>query len=1327
MISGFEFQFVQSMKRFLLTGLIALALPGIAAASSSTFFWPAVGYNGNWPPVIDATNFVNSGNFNVLVGRALTSGDQFDPFQTSGTLNYTNIGVITAVPGFDFSYHPYPEPPPIPGVPYDSRHMAANFVNLANGVNGGLITCAGAATNDILAVINTAKLFIRATNIINSGTLSLDNSQIVTLLLLDANNNIISGFNNLTGSSMKLLGDNVDLSYGTLSFTSSSVLSNQLFNVSPVAYGIGTDTNRDWNPGIDLGPNFALSSFVTLQSGGGGIINMLLNNATAYSLTTLIGTNAATVDAVYLEDVSDPSVTKNVYLPGDSTASVEWAAPYLDPHTHQMATNYLYLTDFFTEVATNTYPISGLPINYSFTQSATPLLAGPAAPNPTVFNNAIVTNLYSYVDVQLIPTLATTNSILGGAITNLPERIEITSRRSLNLTSTKISGPDYLALTCTNDYQGNVGAAISVPFSDINLGSSSGFLSISNLLPPLIPRWSGEIQAFTGRWSDTNTINGLSVSNDNRVLMVFSKVVPTTAPTVQDLRLHATNTLTISDSLHVTRNLSIDARTLIITTNDFSTALSAAGGLNVDNPNVFWSTSMPNIRNLINNGVIGGLNAMNFARGMVDPYSDPNTATPYIVFVNHGMVTNQGTFIAANAFLNDGFFDSGLSGSFILRGGCATLTNGTIRAVSGNVSITANSLLASNVNIHAGGSLELSVADCISDGYALFNQFGHTSLTNAPTNGGVTNGNAWVADGGFNLWTKPATGDLLGTTVSAFVSGPASQQTWYSSWAGQDRGASPNGFINNAAIGRLVLDGSSNGRFSFGAAGGSGKAIYVDSIEFLGNATNADVAGNLISVSISPGMKVYYAQALAGGVSIAEKLNGRNGGRFQWVSNYAGIFSSINVHYPTDNLWHTFNKALVESQNIDSDGDLTANGNDPTPIPVGWVFNNVVPYTPCGCSIVIPSSSGSGGIGSASGSSLGGIESASGDNVLDFPVAPTVTAVGTNLFALAQGDYNGLFYETNGIVPGHAGYFSANLNGNGRLNGSLKLGNNSYPLAGKFNSSGVLLFTNLKAMNSGVRLNASLQLDLGAGGQITGEVRNANNSWIAMLLADRASSRSNQNFTFVIPGTDGGGADVPEGHGFGTLSVIGNGLVQWNASLADGTVIQPQTSARRTISSQGIYPLYFAPYGGAGLLIGWIQFTNQSDSDFEGQVIWIKPSTPNRKIFKAGFTNETGVVGSAYVQPPVTSTNDMLVLGGGNLPGLVTNVFTLNQNFKAPKKGGNQFNLQISKPTGVFNGSVIASGRTNAFNGVLLQKVGAGYGFFLGTNESGQVWFSPTP
>jgi hypothetical protein len=144
--------------------------------------------------------------------------------------------------------------------------------------------------------------------------------------------------------------------------------------------------------------------------------------------------------------------------------------------------------------------------------------------------------------------------------------------------------------------------------------------------------------------------------------------------------------------------------------------------------------------------------------------------------------------------------------------------------------------------------------------------------------------------------------------------------------------------MNNGAIGRLILDaqGTSpqSGVFTFNGAGVS-NAIYVDYLEFDDAATN-ETSYNFPGLSINTNITVYFAQAMLNGVSVAEKIDnasryyGANNGRLRWVPAYAGHYSSTNIVYPGGTT-NTFNAALAQSTDIDSDGDGTVNAYDPTP------------------------------------------------------------------------------------------------------------------------------------------------------------------------------------------------------------------------------------------------------------------------------------------------------------------------------------------------------------------------------------------------------------
>jgi hypothetical protein len=481
-----------------------------------------------------------------------------------------------------------------------------------------------------------------------------------------------------------------------------------------------------------------------------------------------------------------------------------------------------------------------------------------------------------------------------------------------------------MSLWAPKQFDGSVGAQIAAPYSDINLGVTNGFLVITNLLESALPNWSGFVAAWSTRWLTTvsNTLDGtnfFTVTNDYRVLIVrSSQLMPVTAPQVQNLRLHATNSLLITDVLNVFGSLFIDAQNLTLTTNGCGNgATSLDGELNLVSSAILWQSALPNVRNLTNNGAIRTKNLAVFG--------GPPPAN-YTNFINHGLISDQGSIIYANNFLSSGIISNGV-GSFLLEPLTTTLINGSLIA-GGDVSITTGSLLVSNLMLQAGRALTLQV-------------------TNFLTDGGVTNGNIWVvgssgvggSDSGFNLPILPNLGDLLGTTITNIA---PTNKSIINVWAGRDFGVSVNGYTNNVAVGRLFLDALSappHSLFTFNGAGAS-NAMYVDYLELRDQATNRDASGsNFTAITIAPNMVIYYAQAVIDGLSIAEKMNHKNGDHLRWVPEYAGYFSSTNLVYPDGTTNGPFNAALAQSFDIDSDGDGIANGSDPTPFFVSGEIN----------------------------------------------------------------------------------------------------------------------------------------------------------------------------------------------------------------------------------------------------------------------------------------------------------------------------------------------------------------------------------------------------
>lgn len=522
------------------------------------------------PPTIDATNFINTGTFIIN----FTTFNTTQPFyETSDTLNYTNTGSMMANTGFRFDQQ---------STGTGLRTPASSFFNQGT-ISGGSVNDTTDPFGGFLGLFyGYSQCLISATNIVNPGA-------------------VVAGLD----GRIQFAGQNVDLSHATLTMEGASA------NVGGTG-NFGVNTNF-WDPSYYLGSTYAQSAFFYVPP-----YILSLTNSKAYVHQDGLGTSNVIYRAVFIQDTSGAGVSNNVYFaPPNFSAfgttaggvTVEWIGSYLNPADGSSSTHYLYLNDDLGRVtSTNLATINGIPDNYQFFESSAPISIGvnPATPGFfPIFPAGSISNSYSFANIQLISTTVSTNAGTAnptGALTNLPGRIEIYASNELNLASAQISGPNYLSLQSPHQFDGSPGAIIESPYSDLNLGVTNGFLTISNLLSPSFPIWSGNVQAWSTRWL---TVDSSGVTNDFRVVIIGSQVSPASLAQVQDLILHGTNSIVISDTFNVIRTFTADAQNLTLTTNGPGNgATSLDGELNIGTPNIFWANALPNLRNLTNNGAI---------------------------------------------------------------------------------------------------------------------------------------------------------------------------------------------------------------------------------------------------------------------------------------------------------------------------------------------------------------------------------------------------------------------------------------------------------------------------------------------------------------------------------------------------------------------------------------------------------------------------------------------------------------------------------------------------------------------------------------------------
>ena len=320
------------------------------------------------------------------------------------------------------------------------------------------------------------------------------------------------------------------------------------------------------------------------------------------------------------------------------------------------------------------------------------------------------------------------------------------------------------------------------------------------------------------------------------------------------------------------------------------------------------------------------------------------------------------------------------------------------------------------------------------------------------------------------------------------------------------------------------------------------------------------------------------------------------------------------------------------------------------------------------------------------------------------------------------GVYQGLFFDTNSPAFQSSGFFNATVGKANRIGGYVQLGASRYLFSGNVDAYGV--FSNSIPRRSNTPL--SLTLYFGTNGVLTGLVTDGAN-WNAQLTAyPRTYSNVNpapqagKYTVWLSAGADSSSA--PGGVGVASLRVDRLGNAVLSGLLGDGTPILQ----RAFVSSNGELPFYVSLYSGNGSALGWLDITNEDSTDIDGQLNWFKLARPSFKLYSGGFSLSTRAQGSVYAftnKIPVLNLNTgLLWLANGNLPEVLTNDAVLNG---TRLTGSNKLSLTISAGSGFFSGRVLNANKSVFVHGALFQKQNVGYGFFVGTNQSGSLTLEP--
>lgn len=1375
------------MKRLICLSLAALALLPLASPGAQDTY-----DNHGFitvPPVIDATNFINHGQFSLITFPK--------PFETFSTLNYTNYGSMGSQPGWRFET----TPPDLGG-----RHMAANFVNFNPGVVQAVDPFVAALNLPcLLALYDPSFVFISATNIITGAGVPASGASVI----VGAN-----GWLQLIGSQVDVSDSGLEVvpvwnefngTFTTVDrsqFQPDIAIFDQYWVQAAYSATFALDTGALWNgfaanaPGVPRPPSQPVPTtpFPLLTPDADSYIVGL--NPFTLTLTNIIGTptNVLGTNLITLNLFSNlfkgaafASAPSNFridigFLPSQQPNLANFFQSVSYVFTTQLtnvvngqfepATIFVWDTlasdGRFRGLSTNIIGCETTtfrPRNYFVDRTGFVLGGGGnnGYPDPNFFTKTgeYLTDTNVWIDTvtnaivragdfagyeAFFDNLVTRPSpVAFGNDTNAPGRVRIYAD-NLNLENARIRGEGQIYLQ-TKHLVSSRSAVIDCESISLNLGSTNESLTVESVVPNSVQRLRGPIFLWSAVWTNQAILvftNNYIFSNapiffpPGSTNIIGSNVIAILAPVTNNITMGLTATMADGDALQ--SQLGVTLYELVTKGNDviFNDTASVVRNFKID----ARSFTLNGAINIPGSFPVNPLTLLAPPDEAVQSWN-ADIAPNLRFFTNNGTLTvfSEARFgddraFPYNAFVNNGTITAaGITASSAYYENRGTLITAGAIQFNGTIGKMENGNSSSgNVSSFTGSNVKFNRYSLTANGPLIFN------VTNSLADAGPASANTFRLLDGYQLNFKPQLGDLLGTTIEDVM--PLTPSIHGARiWAGEDRGASAGGFTNNAAIGQLVLSSqSARPLFRFFGAGAQ-NGLYVDVLD-LSALTAIDS-----QIQIAANLTIYYAAARLGftpppdanGIpqQPEEYLNGRFGGRLRWVPSYAGPNSSRPV--VINGQTYYVNKALADSKIIDSDGDGVPNYFDAgccgdtfavAPISVNVVGNGQVTPNYNGQKLILGLTYtlfAQPGEGAVFNGWTGSVTTSSPQAT--FVMTTNLSLTANFSFSPVTATYNGLFYQNDAVRLRQSGSITATTTKNGSYSGSLTLGGSRYSFKGVLNGSG-------RATNNIPRSgNTTLTVALQAGNDhLTGAVTDG--SWIADITATRSLFNAKTNpapqagkYTVKLPGSgDVANTAEPLGDSFGTVNVDKGGKIAFSASLADNA----KASQSSILSQDGQWPLYLSLNRGKGQMLGWMNFETLGNNDLDGTISWIKEPNATERYYSGGFDLDIAAVGSAYnpALAPLTGFADgQFTLTGGNLASSISSLTALSAANKLTDISSNKLSIKFSTGNGLFSGSILnrGTGKSVKFNGIVLQRQQESPGFFLGTNQTGRVEWKPTP
>ncbi len=927
-----------SMMNKGLKTVAALALSASMAAAATAPIYVNHGYVTD-APQIDAAAFFNDGIFDIFTSL---------PFSTLNTVNYTNRGGLYGQPGWRFDYATL-------GARVPANNIVNNGIIESSDFGGFTVIIGDNGLNQVVAggSATVSHLLLSATNVTSTGLMTVGSGG---LLKIDAKNVKLnrsgvrsgpspSGFN--TGNSDLVIGQGTnyinapeiqDVYWGV--GTNQALAQNRerpinLFNFNPITgFAFGVPFPR--SPVHEVQNQLANSNvFFNAQAPS----SLDTNRYSAFVYTTTPNATSVVIQVAYVAtNLNSGEVTSTVrWAPGQNNAYipiVQIGSRAFDTALNNYFTNYVFVSDDMLTrsnifLSLNLDVAAARPVNYRVSTTAPFNWFGAEASNKDfqyfqdIFNplwlSPIVTN--SYTGYSFLVNRAAVNSFnnlfiglpsrgftLGNPFTpdffdptNRQGRIEINASESLDLSRTRVRAEQYTQIKSPNTvFDSNT--IFDSPFLSLDVGNPAGAFKLENTVPATVDRISGQINCYSARWtnifvqfdfSDPNNVqSNVTVINQHVFIVDNATIESTVDVSVMEVMVKSPD-VTLADPMQIVRGLRLDSTNV--------TLAAPEPGINLLTELVdIGPTNLLGTVSLTNSGSFYNFGNTRLGLAANDPLA---------TLRNSGLWYSLSQEIDVDHFVNDGTMYAA-GGAMYLSGRHGDLQTGSL-LVNSDVHLSFDELDSGFSAVSAGfidvvngiellypGKIYIDVADEIRDG-------GEFQLAPIST---------WDSTDGFAMLEKPLLGDFHGTR---FVSYGYQFGEVIHQWAGEDLGLTDEGYVNNAAIGELVLDGDILSQFTFDTVDGN-NAIYVEYLNLRNYATNATEA-----INIKPGMKIYFTRA---SVPLARLAN--IPGLVYLPVSTAPAMTTVAL---ANGFSYTAKNNLLFSDVLDSDADGIANAVDATP------------------------------------------------------------------------------------------------------------------------------------------------------------------------------------------------------------------------------------------------------------------------------------------------------------------------------------------------------------------------------------------------------------